>query len=374
VPQSWFSFTNSTDDKSVEIFIYDVIGSYNVSAKSFIAELKRAGNKDATLRIHCPGGNILEGNAIYNAVKRYPGPVHVVIDGIAASMASVVAMAGDTIEIAENGLIMIHNPAGFGGGDSRDMRKLADVMDKLKQNIITAYADRTGLSREKLAEMMDDETWMTAAEALANKFVDLIGKKSDAKNTFDLSGFRNCALAVDTFGNAKLMDAKALAAKIIELEDAAKLWKAVEDGLKQAKIDAEAKVTIAEQKATDAEAKVTGLTTRAETAEASVKNLQGEVGVLTTRATTAEAEVKTLKAGTKTADERAREIAAAAGVVVIAKTDEGLAGGVAADGKALFEAYNKLMTEGKSADATAFWAANEKALLAYSESLTKKSD
>lgn len=327
---SWFAFKNSADNKSVEISIYDVIGSYSISARSFISELKQAGNKDVKLRIHSPGGSILEGNAIYNALKRHPGCVDVFIDGIAASMASVVAMAGDSIEIAENGLIMIHNPSGFGGGDSKDLRKMADVMDKMKANIITAYAGKTGLSREKLAEMMDDETWMTAEEALENKFVDCIGKKSDAKNTFDLSQFRNSARAVDTFGAvttpANSMNPEQLQARIKELEDAAKNWDAVKAGLEQAKIDAEAKITALEGE------KVT-LTNQLAEANGKVTALEGEKTTLTNQLTEAtgkvtklEGELKTsnehvarLEGEAKSSAEKAQEIAARHGANLPAK-------------------------------------------------------
>jgi ATP-dependent protease ClpP protease subunit len=333
MPQSWFSFKNAADSKSVEISIYDVIGGYNVNAKTFIAELKRIGNKDVTLRIHSPGGNILEGNAIYNALKRHAGSIDVVIDGIAASMASVVAMAGDTIEIAENGLIMIHNPSTYGGGDSRDMRKMAEVMDKMKENIITAYERKTGLSRAKLAEMMDDETWMTANEALENQFVDLIGDKVEAKNSFDLSQFKNSARAVDMLKKADAqtadtkttttnsMDLTAAQNRIKELEDAAKNWEAVKAGLEKAKTDAEAKATKIEGELKTANDKI--VTIEAELKEASdkVTKVEGELKTATDKVTKVEGELKTEKdqvtklAGeAKSADERAREIAARHGV------------------------------------------------------------
>jgi colicin import membrane protein len=130
----------------------------------------------------------------------------------------------------------------------------------------------------------------------------------------------------------------------------------------------------ADQKAKDAEAKVTGLTTRAETAEADVIKLKGEVGTLTTRAETAEAEAKKAKVEQKGADEKAREEAAAMGVTAVAKTAEGQNGRSADDGKAIYEAYEKLMKDGESKAASAFWAKNEKALEAYAESLSKKQD
>jgi ATP-dependent Clp endopeptidase proteolytic subunit ClpP len=370
--QSWFAFKNSADNKSVEISIYDVIGSYSVSAKSFIAELKRAGEKDVTLRIHSPGGNILEGNAIYNALKRYPGNVDVVIDGIAASMASVVAMAGNTIEIAENGLVMIHNPNGYAGGDSRDLRKMADIMEKMKANIITAYEQKTGLSKEKLGQMMDDETWMTAAEALEHKFVDLIGGKSEAKNSFDLSQFKNCARVVDTLRTqqspgSNFMTPEQFQARIKELEDAAKNWETVKAGLEKAKADAEAKVAKTEGELKTANEKITKIEGELKTATDKVTEVEGKLK-------TATDEVAKVKGESKTTDEKAREIAAASGVAPAAKTGEGANGRVQSDGKQIFEAYNKLMTEGKSREASEFWDKHEKELNAYQEELASKRD
>ena len=369
--QSWFSFKNSADDKSVEISIYDAIGSYSVSAKSFIAELKRAGSKDVTLRIHSPGGSILEGNAIYNALKRHPGAVDVVIDGMAASMASVIAMAGDTIEIAENGLVMIHNPSAFGGGEAKDMRKMADVMDKMKSNIITAYAGKTGLSREKLGQMMDDETWMTAEEALENKFVDSIGEKSDAKNSFDLSAFKNSARAVDTFGavttpRANSMDLTQALAKITELEDAKKNWEAVKAGLEQAKKDAEAKVT-------GLESEKTTLTNDLKASTGKVTALEGEKVTLTNDLKAATDKVTKLEDEAKSSDQRAREIAAANGSEGTRKDPESAAAG-ANDGKALYEAYEALMKDRKFAEASAHMAKHQKAIDAYADGVLSKRD
>jgi len=193
--RSWYAISASKDQKTAEISIYDEIGGWGVSARQFISQLNALEAENITLRIHSPGGSILEGNAIYNALVRHPANINVSIDGLAASMASVIACAGDTVTMASNGLFMIHNPWTTAQGESEELRKSADLLDKMKDNIIDAYQKRSGLGKGTLAEMMDDETWMTADEALENGFVDRIGEKVQAKNSFDLSGFKNTAEA-----------------------------------------------------------------------------------------------------------------------------------------------------------------------------------
>ena len=159
---------------SADVFIYDEIGGFGVNAQSFIDELDALGEVDQiNLRINSPGGSIIEGNVIYNVLKRHAAKVVTHIDGIAASMASVIAMAGDEIHMAANAFLMIHNPWTVSVGDSDQLRKDADLMDKMKLNIVNAYG-RSGYSGEELVQLMDAETWLTAEEALAADFIDQI--------------------------------------------------------------------------------------------------------------------------------------------------------------------------------------------------------
>lgn len=192
---NWYEIRNSADGET-EIAIYDEIGGWGITAKAFRDSLARLGDaENIHLRIHSPGGSITEGNAIYNALKERKGKVRVSIDGIAASMATVVAMAGAPVCMAKNALFMIHNPFVCAMGDAEEMRKMADVMDKMKTSIVSAYADKTKLSDKKLSDMMDEETWFTAQEAKDLGFVDSITeatKDEDAKD-FDLSRFKNSA-------------------------------------------------------------------------------------------------------------------------------------------------------------------------------------
>lgn len=188
--RTWFSFKNQTGPRA-EISIYDEIGFWGITAKDFHDELKNLGPgiKDIDLFINSPGGDVFAGFSIYNMLDRHKANIHVHIDGIAASIASVIAMAGDSISIAENGMMMIHNPTGFVVGESRDMRQLATVLDKIKNSIIDAYAKKSGKDREEIADLMDDETWFDADEAVAENFADEVTNSVPITNNFDLSKF-----------------------------------------------------------------------------------------------------------------------------------------------------------------------------------------
>ena len=181
---SWYAVKKVEDDKA-EISIYDEIGLFGVTAKAFSNELKSLGKRRVTLRIHSPGGEIFEGNAVYNALRRHPGGVDVAIDGLAASMASVIAMVGEKRSMAENAMFMIHDPFSFAFGDAEEMRKSADLLDTLKETIISAYAGRTGMERKKLSSMMSDESWLTADEALEHGFITEITEPLQAYNSFE---------------------------------------------------------------------------------------------------------------------------------------------------------------------------------------------
>jgi len=157
-----------------EISIYDQIGGWGVTANDFIDQLKELGDVDTiNLRIASGGGSIVEGNTIFNALKRHGAKVVTHIDSLAASMASVIAMAGDEIRMAENALLMIHNPWTMSMGGAEQLRKDADLLDKMETNIRASYG-RSNLSAEELDGAMEAETYYTAAEALELGFIDQI--------------------------------------------------------------------------------------------------------------------------------------------------------------------------------------------------------
>lgn len=188
--KSWFEIKASTE--GAEIFIYDEIGSWGIRAKDFVSELKAfTGLNQITVRINSPGGSVFDGTAIYNLLKNHSATIKVKIDGLAASMASVIAMAGDSIEMPENAIMMIHNPWMFAGGDAAELRKSADVLDKIKASILSAYTSKTGLSEDELSAMMDAETWLTGAEAKKLGFADDLTPAVDVAAAFDLSKFKN---------------------------------------------------------------------------------------------------------------------------------------------------------------------------------------
>ena len=189
-------FKLAADRKSAEVLLYDEIGAYydtGVTAKDFIEQLAALGQVDViVLRINSPGGIVTDAFAIYNALKNHGAKVIVQIDGLAASSASVVAMAGDEITIAANGFVMIHRPWNVAIGDSGELRKSADILDKLEEKIVDSYAGRVSVKRPEIVQMMADETWLNAEEALAAGFVDSIGaEQTAAAMAFDLSRFRH---------------------------------------------------------------------------------------------------------------------------------------------------------------------------------------
>lgn len=175
--QSWYSIKAKAND-TAEISIYDEIGFWGVSAASFAQDLKDCGNnlKQINLHIHSPGGDVFDGIAIYNLLKNHPANVTVYIDGLAASMASVIAMAGNEVIMPENAMMMIHKPWGIQGGDAEDMRKYADLLDKVENTLIPAYASKTGKTPEELAEMLSEETWLNGKECVEQGFADKLAE------------------------------------------------------------------------------------------------------------------------------------------------------------------------------------------------------
>lgn len=169
---SWFRMKALAADEA-EIYIYDEIGFWGVTARQFVSDLQALGDvSHINLHINSPGGDVFEGIAIFNALKFHGAAITVHIDGIAASMASVIAMVGNPVIMPENTMMMIHKPWGFAGGDANDMRDYADLLDKMESVLIPAYAEKTGKSAEEIAAMLEDETWMNGSECVAQGFAD----------------------------------------------------------------------------------------------------------------------------------------------------------------------------------------------------------
>lgn len=152
----------------------------DVTPQLFKDELN-SGTGDITVWINSPGGDCVAAAQIYNMLSNYKGKVTVKIDGIAASAASVIAMAGDTVLVSPVSMLMIHNPATIAWGDHAEMQKAIDMLSEVKESIINAYVLKTGLSRPKLSHLMDAETWMDANKAVELGFADEIMTRAKAE-------------------------------------------------------------------------------------------------------------------------------------------------------------------------------------------------
>ena len=170
-PKSWYSM-KAMGGGAAEVQIYEEIGGWGISAKEFASDLKELGTvNEITLRINSPGGSVFDGNAIFNQLKQHKAKVTAHIDGLAASMASVIAMAADHIVMPENALMMIHNPWTVSIGNAEELRKDADLLDTIKRTLLTAYG-RSAMTDDEISEMMDAETWLTGADAVEMGFAD----------------------------------------------------------------------------------------------------------------------------------------------------------------------------------------------------------
>ena len=194
--RNWYALTPKPSVSETEISIFDEIGMYGVSAKQFISDLKSIPATDRiVLKIHSPGGEVFDGNAIFNALQRR-GNVEVQIEGLAASMATVISLAGMPVKMAANGFYMIHNPWGVAMGDAAELRDQAQLLDKIRSNMVGAYAAKSGQSAEQIQAWMDSETWFTAEEALSAGFVDEI------TDTLSLAASSNKFARMAKFKNA----------------------------------------------------------------------------------------------------------------------------------------------------------------------------
>ncbi|MEH0295880.1 head maturation protease, ClpP-related [Agrobacterium sp. CCNWLW71] len=160
------------------ISILDVIGAdywgEGVTAKRIAAALRAIGNKDVVVNINSPGGNYFEGLAIYNTLREHKGKVTVKILGVAASAASVIAMAGDEIQIARAGFLMIHNAWVVASGDRHQLREVADFLEPFDAAAVDIYVARSGMDSAEVAKMLDRETWIGGAEAVEKRFADAL--------------------------------------------------------------------------------------------------------------------------------------------------------------------------------------------------------
>jgi ATP-dependent Clp endopeptidase proteolytic subunit ClpP len=188
-------------NEPARINIYDIIGETwwdeGITGKSFANELSQLDKtRDVDVYISSFGGDVVDGTVIYSALLQHQGTVNIIVDGWAVSIASVIAMAGDTVKISAIGMMMIHKPLNWCGGNANDMRKNADMLDKVEGSLSRAYTQKTGIVAAEIAAMLDAETWMTAEEAVALGFADEIIESpgtaiSNHMNKDTLSHYKN---------------------------------------------------------------------------------------------------------------------------------------------------------------------------------------
>lgn len=178
--RSWYNIRNAAGPEA-EVYIYDEIGYWGITANDFIGNLRDIKATKIALYINSPGGDVFDGVAINNALLRHPAELTVWIDGIAASAASFIAMAGDEVVMSPHGQMMIHEASGLTIGPADDMRKMAEILDKQSDNIASFYAERTGGTVEEWRDLMRDETWFSDREAVEVGLADRVDGDGEEK-------------------------------------------------------------------------------------------------------------------------------------------------------------------------------------------------
>lgn len=194
--RDWFRIRNARADVA-EIDLYDEIGFFGITAADFRAELKAVTAGRITLHINSPGGDVFDAVAIYNALRDHPAEITTVVDSLAASAASFIALAGDRVVMSKHAQMMIHDAWGMALGNADDMRKAAEFLDRQSDVIAGIYADRAGGTVEEWRALMAEETWFSDEEAVEAGLAHEIGSQQAAKNSFDLSVFRNAPVMAE---------------------------------------------------------------------------------------------------------------------------------------------------------------------------------
>jgi ATP-dependent Clp endopeptidase proteolytic subunit ClpP len=172
---SWYSIRAAAQRGSAVIEIFGDIGAWGITAKQFAQDLKAVGDvSHIDLRVNSPGGDVFDGIAIYNMLRTHPARIEGSVMGLAASMGSVILMACNVIKMPANSMLMIHKPWGIQGGDAEDMRRYAELLDKVEGSLVQAYVAKTGKTPEEVHALLDAETWMTGTDAVEMGFADEI--------------------------------------------------------------------------------------------------------------------------------------------------------------------------------------------------------
>lgn len=190
----WYRVENSLPGQTPEIFIYDEIGYWGTASNEFVKDLALlADEPKLIINLNSPGGDVFDGIAIYQALLDHPAEITVKVNGLAASIASVITMAGDRVIMGARSQIMIHEGFTFASGDAQTMRKTADMLDRISDNIAAVYADRAGGDPIMWRDRMREETWFSAEEAVFAGLADEIeGRKEKVvQDAFDMTVYKN---------------------------------------------------------------------------------------------------------------------------------------------------------------------------------------
>ena len=203
----FWNLVKNDEEKSAELILYGSIGSDeywdDISDKAFKQDIENLGDvENITLHINSPGGSVFSAVAIANTLKNHKAKITANIDGLAASAATIITSACDTVKMPKNALFMIHNPITFAYGNNQDMQKTLEMLNKVKNSIIETYLNKAKTDKETLSELMDNETWMSAEEAKECGFIDEILDENVEKEiienkliinnmAFDISRFKN---------------------------------------------------------------------------------------------------------------------------------------------------------------------------------------
>ena len=177
--------------EDAELYIYGEIGPWGVTAQDVLRALQGLTSPVLHVHINSPGGDVFDGIAIYNALLRYQGQVLTYVDGVAASAASIIALAGERVLMAEGSLAMIHCAWGFCVGNAREMRRVGDLLDKVDAQLASIYARRMDIAPDEAMALMEAETWLDATAAVAQGFADTIEERQAVEASFDFSLFKN---------------------------------------------------------------------------------------------------------------------------------------------------------------------------------------
>jgi ATP-dependent Clp protease protease subunit len=217
----FWKLKNSVEGSGTEIYIEGAISSEEwwgdeATPSQLREELKAITSKNITVIINSGGGDVWAGLAMYNALNELDAEVTVRVDGLAASIASVIAMAGDKIIMSPGSMMMIHKASAWAGGDSEDLAKVIEMLETVEESIVPIYADRSGLSREEVQELMNAETWMSAEEAVEKGFADQVGTKKTEEVTSSFSGVLALSMSATKASAKQALAHKGVANEVVE--------------------------------------------------------------------------------------------------------------------------------------------------------------